>query len=40
MENLIVVPKGDAYDPGLQVKKASKPSVATPEGIVSNIIKK
>jgi len=32
-------PTGDAYDPGVQVKKAQQPTVAnTPEKIVKNII--
>ncbi len=33
------VPKSDVYEPGVQVKKAVKPGVATSEGIVNNIIK-
>jgi hypothetical protein len=32
-------PKGDVYDPGVQVKKATKSGVAdTPEKIVKNIV--
>jgi hypothetical protein len=32
-------PKGDVYDPGVQVKKAMKKEVAdTPEKIVKNIL--
>ena len=32
-------PKGDAYEPGAQVRKAKKPGVATSEGIVQNVLK-
>ena len=32
------VPKGEQYEPGIQVKKALKKTVATPEEIVKNII--
>jgi len=31
-------PKGDIYEPGVQVKKAVKPGVADSEKIVKNII--
>ena len=38
MEN-VKLPTGENYDPGVQVKKALKPSIAdTPEKIVKNII--
>ncbi len=39
MENkLTEVPKGDTYDPGVQVKKAIKPGVASSEKIVKNLL--
>lgn len=33
------VPKGDAYEPGVQVKKTLKPGVETdPEEIIKNVL--
>ncbi len=36
---LTEVPKSDVYEPGVQVKKAIKPGVASSEKIVDNIVK-
>jgi len=38
MENGTSVPKGEAYEPGAQVKKAKSKGVATSEKIVKNLL--